>query len=568
MSKRFKIGVITDSFKLPFEQALDKAVEVGAQGIQLYVVKGEMVYTSFTKEKVAKVNQLLKDRGLVVSAVCGDFEGHGFQKSDENEWKVPASKAVAELAVKLGTKVVTTHIGVVPEDKNSEVYQIMKAACKDIGDFAASIGVTFAIETGPEKAVTLKGFIDDVGSKGIGVNLDPANFVMVTGDDPVQAVYTLKDYIVHTHAKDGVMYKQTDPKRIYDFFAEGGIEDLRMSDYFLEVPLGEGKVVFDDYIKALEDIGFKGFLTIERECGANPFADIKKAVDFLNSKNPDIIVKKIGFIDYFLDEWHANNYPKFIADIAGDEFQIAYAYAEIDSPNGLTNDQWCEKFGVTRLNTIDEIIEKSDCIIVLSPDNPERHWDLCQKPLRCGKRVYVDKTFALSKDIASKLVAIAEENGTPFFSTSALRFSTELENFDKDNIVFINSRGPGNFDTYSIHQIEPIIILMGSNVKRMMSIGSGKYESMVIEFEGGRRAVMSHYGWTGVDFNMNVNYADGRTKIVPQMSNYFPNFMSALCDFFKTGEIKAKHDETVSIMAIIETGNKALQNPGEWIEIN
>ena len=32
--------------------------------------------------------------------------------------KVPASKAVADLAVRLGTKVVTTHIGVVPENKD------------------------------------------------------------------------------------------------------------------------------------------------------------------------------------------------------------------------------------------------------------------------------------------------------------------------------------------------------------------------------------------------------------------------------------------------------------------
>jgi sugar phosphate isomerase/epimerase len=245
---------------------------------------GENVYTSFSDEKVQKVNKLLKDRNLVVSAVCGDFGGHGFQKEEENKWKIPASKAVAELAVKLGSSVVTTHIGVVPTDKDCETYQIMKKACKEIGDFAASIGVTFAIETGPEKATTLCSFIKDVGSKGIGVNLDPANLVMVTGDDPVEAVHTLRDFIVHTHAKDGVMKKQTDPAVIYNFFAEGGIEDFRMSDYFLEVPLGEGSVSFDKYLKALEEIGYKGFLTIERECGENPFADIKKAVDFLKSK--------------------------------------------------------------------------------------------------------------------------------------------------------------------------------------------------------------------------------------------------------------------------------------------
>lgn len=279
------------------------------------------------------------------------------------------------------------------------------------------------------------------------------------------------------------------------------------------------------------------------------------------------MAKKIGFIDYYLDEWHALNYPQFIKEATDGEFEVAYAYAEMDKPGGMTTDQWCEKYGVQRLDSIDEVVEKSDCLIVLSPDNPERHWDLCQKPLRSGKRVYVDKTFALEKSTAEALVKLAEENNTPFFSTSALRFADELKDIDREGICFINSRGPGNFDTYSIHQIEPIVVLMGSKAKRIMSVGSGKYESMVIEFEGNRSIVMSQYGWTGVDFSMLVNYEDGKTVTVPAMTNTFPNFIKAMCDFFKTGEIKAAHDETVAIMGIIEAGNKALANPGVWIEI-
>ena len=133
---------------------------------------------------------------------------------------------------------------------------------------------------------------------------------------------------------------------------------------------------------------------------------------------------KIGFIDYFLDEWHANNYPKFIAQQFGDEFKVAYAYAEKDKEGGLTTDEWCEKFGVERCNTIAEVVEKSDCIIVLSPDNPERHLDLCREPLASGKRVYVDKTFAECYESGAKIFALAEKYGTPFFSSSDVRAMT------------------------------------------------------------------------------------------------------------------------------------------------
>ncbi len=123
-----------------------------------------------------------------------------------------------------------------------------------------------------------------LNSNGVRVNFDPANLVMVLGEDPAQAAEILGEYIVHTHAKDGILVKKTDPEIIYKFFAEGGIEDFRLEDYFREVPLGKGQVNFDRYLNALVKTGFKGFLTVEREVGENPEQDILEAVQFLKLK--------------------------------------------------------------------------------------------------------------------------------------------------------------------------------------------------------------------------------------------------------------------------------------------
>ena len=282
--KPFKIGVLSESFRLPPRDGLRKAKEVGAEGVQVYAVKGEVSAEGMDAAARADFKAFCADLGLEIAALCGDFGGHGFQEAEENAWKVPASKAVVDLAVDLGTAVVTTHIGVVPADKDSEIYRNMLAACKELGDYAEAKGVTFAIETGPETATVLKSFLADVASKGIGVNLDPANLVMVAGDDPVQAVHTLADYIVHTHAKDGVQLKVCDPAAIYGGFAEGGGEDLDIEPPFKEVPLGQGDVDWDAYLDALEAIGFKGFLTIEREVGDDPATDVRDAVKFLRAK--------------------------------------------------------------------------------------------------------------------------------------------------------------------------------------------------------------------------------------------------------------------------------------------
>ena len=157
----------------------------------------------------------------------------------------------------------------------------MQEACYELSRYADSIGSHFAIETGPEKSATLKNFLDALGSKGVAVNLDPANLVMVTGDDPVGAVYNLKDYIVHTHAKDGVKLGACDPEVVYAVtkLPEDIVESE--SDPYREMPLGKGTVPYPAYLKALEDIGYRGFLTIEREVGADPSADIFTAKEYL-----------------------------------------------------------------------------------------------------------------------------------------------------------------------------------------------------------------------------------------------------------------------------------------------
>lgn len=284
MDKKFSIGIISDMLKMPFKESILKCSELGADGVQLYAVEGEMAPENTTMEAIREKRKFIESNGLIVSAVCGDLGGHGFTRADENPKKIEKSKRIVDLALEIGTNIVTTHIGVVPEDENSREYAVLQEACNELADYAHKNGAYFALETGPEPADRLKKFLDSLTSNGVAVNLDPANLVMVTDDDPVKAVYTLKDYIVHTHAKDGILLNKTDPKVIYDFFAEGGIGDLRLDEYFKEVPLGKGKVPFDNYLKALEDIGYNGFLTIEREAGPDPVGDISFAVDFLKSK--------------------------------------------------------------------------------------------------------------------------------------------------------------------------------------------------------------------------------------------------------------------------------------------
>lgn len=275
----FPIGVILESFRLPRSEAIKKAREIGANGIQMYATNGENSAENLTKEMRKELLKEVKGNGLCFSALCGDL-GEGFWRKERNAELIERSKRILDLAKDLETNIVTTHIGPIPNDENNERYKIMQEACFELSSYADSIEAHFAIETGPEKSDALKKFLDSLGSKGVAVNLDPANLAMVVCDDPVEAVYNLKDYIVHTHAKDGKNIWKKDPEVVYGVkkFDE---KTINMGGSFIELPLGTGAVPFPEYLKALEDIGYKGFLTIEREVGDTPEKDIKIAYDFL-----------------------------------------------------------------------------------------------------------------------------------------------------------------------------------------------------------------------------------------------------------------------------------------------
>ena len=263
MARAWKIGVVVDCLKLGVREGILKAKELGAEGIQVYVTRGELYPDNLSAAQRVEFRKFVADQGLVLSALCGDFDWlHGFTDAEVNKVNVPRIKKCVDLACDLETDVVTMHIGHLPADRTDPVYQEALRTTTELAQYAEERGKVLLSETGPESPEGLLAFLQQVPSGGVGVNYDPANLVMCGPFDHIGGVAVLKDYIKHTHAKDGVCL--------------GGGK-------FKELPLGEGGVVFPYYIAALEEIGYDGFLTIEREDSEDRVGDIGRAVEFLRS---------------------------------------------------------------------------------------------------------------------------------------------------------------------------------------------------------------------------------------------------------------------------------------------
>lgn len=253
-----KIGTMNKGLNyMSFKEFILFAKEAGAEGIQPFITGGN-ISPLMTKSERAEIKKFMEENGIELPAVCADF-GSKFFDEPNSEASLHRLISMIDMAADLGTNIVSTHIGPVPEDENDPLYAIKLDNFKKAAKYADDMGIYLAVETGRDTAENLKNFLLKTGCKSATVNLDPANLVMCIGVDPTEAVYTFGDLIVHTHMKDGVKTGETT---------------------YMETALGEGKVDFKKYLKALKDIGYDGYLTIERGGGEDREAEIKNSIDF------------------------------------------------------------------------------------------------------------------------------------------------------------------------------------------------------------------------------------------------------------------------------------------------
>lgn len=279
--------------------------------------------------------------------------------------------------------------------------------------------------------------------------------------------------------------------------------------------------------------------------------------------------KKIGFIDLFIDEWHSNNYPQWIKDF-GNGALVSMAWEEKSKEGRRSLKTWCEEFGITPAKSISEVVEKCDAICVLAPANPEVHERLAELPLKSGKPVYIDKPFAPDVATARRMFELAAKHHTPLFSSSALRFATELSDAKKiladERIDFVSVRGGGgSFEEYGVHQLEMLVTLMGTGIKRVMDCGNGtRSRHILVDYADGRRGTLT---WMqGQNFGLAVA-GEKREIILDQLNDIFPNLIKAMLEFFRTGKAPVPQEETIEIAAARATAISACKTPDKWISV-
>ncbi|MCF7854775.1 MAG: Gfo/Idh/MocA family oxidoreductase, partial [Candidatus Pacebacteria bacterium] len=203
---------------------------------------------------------------------------------------------------------------------------------------------------------------------------------------------------------------------------------------------------------------------------------------------------KIGFVDYELDEFHANTYLRIIrAESLAKGFEVAGCTAMTSGGK-----QWAEENDVPFYDTVEAMNEGVDCFAVLAPSNPEMHLDMCEKVFPCGKPTFVDKTFAPDFETAKRIFELADEWNVPVSSSSALRYTGIQDHVQtvggRSNVQHMVVFAPGgSVHEYVIHPLEIVVSCMGASVTGVSKRGQGEYVQLLIDYAGGKTATLNLY---------------------------------------------------------------------------
>lgn len=250
-----KIGVclnFTDAESLP-----KKFADLEAQGFDNCQMLSWFPAT-WTDENVQLIKDLQAKHGITISAFwCGwegpnvwnFYEGQqtlGLVPLEYREMRVKNLCDGADFAHKLGVVNVVTHMGFIPENPNDPQFVPFCDAVRRVAEHLKNNGQWLLFEAGQETPVTMLRCFETVGSDNLGVNLDTANVILYGRANPVDALDVFGKYVRNLHAKDGKY-------------------PVNGHDLGEETPIGQGKVDFRGVITKLHELGYDGYITIERE---------------------------------------------------------------------------------------------------------------------------------------------------------------------------------------------------------------------------------------------------------------------------------------------------------------
>lgn len=228
------------------------------------------------------------------------------------------------------------------------------------------------------------------------------------------------------------------------------------------------------------------------------------------------------------------------------------------------------KYGVEILSSIEEVVRRSDAILLESVDG-RIHLPQFKKIAPSGKPVFIDKPFTFSLADAKEIKKISEKSKTPVFSTSAVRYDNSLQKALKDNsggdITGAFVYGPAPYEKampglfwYGIHSAEMLFTALGKGIKSVRCIGNEEVDTVTGIWKDGRVGTLRGMRKGAEEFGA-VLFREKQTQHITQDTEvlHYVVLIREIIKFFQTKISPVDLEETVEVMAFLEAANKSKQ---------
>jgi predicted dehydrogenase len=295
------------------------------------------------------------------------------------------------------------------------------------------------------------------------------------------------------------------------------------------------------------------------------------------AKNAEIRVGMIG-----LDTSHVTvftqilNAPRNTDDLAGVKIVAAFPGGNDEFPLSRDRVQGFTKqvgdAGVRIVGSIEELLPLVDVVLLESVDG-RQHLSQIEPVFKAGKPVFIDKPLAHNLTDALKIQALGKKYGTPWFSSSSLRFQPQLQNLLQSGEIgdvvgcdaFSQSRsGIGHADLawYGVHGVEILYTAMGPGCVSVTRVQTDRSEQVTGTWTNGRigtyRGIREHTHQTG------FGAAIFGTKSIQQvrLPSDYRGLLVEIVKFCKTRQPPVSEDITIEMFAFMEAADESKRQGG------
>lgn len=280
---------------------------------------------------------------------------------------------------------------------------------------------------------------------------------------------------------------------------------------------------------------------------------------------------KVGFVDYDLNNFHANKFLHLYRhELQTQNVEVTACYGLQEGPSKA----WAEQNGIAWFDSPEAVAEQVDALVILAPDHAQYHLPLAQRTLPAGKPTFIDKTFADTYQNAVAIAELADRYGTPLFSSSSLRFAVETErHFAETGALSIrdgSSVGPGPWDRYGVHSVEPLIAIMGADIRRLRADGTPDVMRVSLEWNDGRTGQVTVNGLGAGNrrqgWQITLSGPEAVSSYTISDPTFYLNLQTKVIEFFRTGLPPVPMAETLAIMGILTQAAAAL-GTDRWVSL-